>query len=239
MSRRVVFVALLLGCAGDRSEPLNEPSASEPERAVTPAPGPADVAPGPSPPTGDSAQLVATVAREYKSWRLADDEFHWAPGLCRMPRPGGEHMSAAGAEHGGKLFRLWALDVQAYGVAVGWTDRKGPSGDRPSPRVDLPRDVTQVLVKESFVAEQAHGDPQPLNPAMRDGKPFRAGDPIGLFVMIQLATPREGTDQGWIYGTVAPDGTVSSARDSGACRDCHATRPNRLFGIRRPPALGM
>ena len=28
---------------------------------------------------GPSADLVAIVAREYKTWRLADDEFHWEP----------------------------------------------------------------------------------------------------------------------------------------------------------------
>ncbi|HET6582755.1 MAG TPA: hypothetical protein VFG69_04895, partial [Nannocystaceae bacterium] len=168
---------------------------------------------------------------------------HWAPGLCRLPLRGGQHLSRAeGAAHDGKLFLLWAQDIDAYAKAVGWIDRAPPT-EQAQITGRLGPDVAQVLVKESFAAVPfTPGDPvhgQPLHAAVRDGKPFRAGDAIGLFVMIQLASARPGTDDGWIYGTVAPDGTVTSASDVGACRDCHGARQNRLFGLPRPPALGM
>jgi hypothetical protein len=245
MSTRLVFVALLASCAPERTEPpvvpTTEATADRPARDGGSTPKHANAAPG-STPTGSDAAFLAIVAREYKTWRLADDELHWAPGLCRLPMRGGEHISrAAKATHDGKLFRLWAYDLDAYGVAAGWIDRAGGSGTPTSRGTMLP-EFAQVLVKESFVAEPWHpGDKSEFGAhhAMRDGKPFRPGDPIGLFVMLQLATPRDGTDDGWIYGTVAPDGTVSPASDSGMCRDCHATRPNRVFGIPRPPALGM
>lgn len=228
--RFALSLVLVVGCASEGSETSTPP--------VPPKPAPQARAEPPH------TELVAAVAREYKSWRLVDDEFHWAPGLCRAPVRGGEHMSRAdGAAHDGKLFVLWALDIDAYGVAVGWTDRATRSPDGAPKRGGLPSDVVQVLVKESFVAEQPKAANatryERIHPAMRDGKTFRPGEPIGLFVMVQLAKAREGTDDGWVYGTVAPDGTVTSATDVGACRDCHSARENRLFGLPRPPALGM
>jgi hypothetical protein len=243
MSRRVVFLALVFGCAAERSEHAIEPSAIEPSVGSATQPAKAALASAPAA-KGPSADLVAIVAREYKTWRLADDEFHWAPGLCRMPVRGGDHLSrASGAPHDSKLFRLWTYDIDAYGVAAGWIERGDQFGEPSMPGKSALQDVAQVLVKESFVAQPWQpGNAPPrdgTHTAVRDGKTFRPGDPIGLFVMIQLATPREDTDEGWIYGTVAPDGTVTSASDSGACRDCHAARPNRIFGIPRPPALGM
>jgi hypothetical protein len=45
-----------------------------------------------------------------------------------------------------------------------------------------------------------------------------------------------GSDAGWIYGTVAPDGTVTSAGRVANCMGCHTSdaRRERLFGL--PPA---
>jgi hypothetical protein len=69
---------------------------------------------------------------------------------------------------------------------------------------------------------------------MKDGQAYVAGDPIGLFVMLELDETSTPTDDGWIYGVVAPDGNVVEASADGACHDCHAQRPNRLFGMQRP-----
>jgi hypothetical protein len=233
MSMRWVLFALVSGCAGAANEPVEPATTNEPV---------AKAAPEPATPRSHEA-LVATVAREYKAWKLVDDEFHWAPGLCRAPVRGGQHLSKAdGAAHDGKLFLLWALDIDRYASSVGWTDAKSRAPATPS-RGALPGDVAQVLVKESFVAQERGGvntgEHANMHPAMRDGKAFRPGDPIGLFVMVQLAGKSEGTDAGWIYGTVAPDGAVTSATDVGACRDCHSQRVSRLFGLPRPPAMGM
>jgi hypothetical protein len=219
MSNRFVFFALLSACAGAPSEPT-EPAEPEESSAL-------------------HEQLVASIARDYKSMQLADDEFHWAPNLCRMPSPGGQHISkAAGAAHDGKLFVLYTADINRYGRAVGWLEK-----DWPDPRlrkiVVPPPGMLQVLVKESFVAKPLEGAYEGpygnLHGAHEDGKPMVPGDPIGLFVMIELAGKPAGTDEGWIYGTVAPDGTVTSASDVGACHDCHRTRESRLFGLGTRP----
>ena len=69
--------------------------------------------------------------------------------------------------------------------------------------------------------------------AQKDGKLYKAGAPAGLFVMHKLDPSTANTDQGWVYGTVAPDGqTVTSAGRVGSCMGCHQQAPNgRLFGI--------
>ena len=71
-----------------------------------------------------------------------------------------------------------------------------------------------TIVKESF--------------AVVDGKP---GDPTGLFVMTKVGG--EGTDAGWIYGTIGPEGTVTSAGLVATCMGCHVDAPHdRLFGLK-------
>ena len=51
--------------------------------------------------------------------------------------------------------------------------------------------------------------------------------------MAKLAPETPGTDEGWIYGTVAPDGTVTSAGLVESCMECHDSAPHeRLFGVR-------
>jgi len=53
-----------------------------------------------------------------------------------------------------------------------------------------------------------------------------AGRPADLFVMAR------GID-GWVYGTVAADGRVTSAGEVETCKGCHVDAPHdRLFGIR-------
>ncbi len=252
MTKRLLWFALVSGCAGasnEATEPDAPAVAGEQSNASAPAAANAHVAANAAPEpatTSNHDALVAAAARDFKAWKLVDDEFHWAPGLCRMPTRGGQHISKAdGAAHDGKLFLLWARDIDRYATTVGWLGKDSPQAKAQARWRARPGDVVQVLVKESFVAKEfdpAKPSPQrnfDLHSAMRDGKPFVPGDPIGLFVMIELAGNPEGTDAGWIYGTVAPDGAVTSATDTGACRDCHSQRDNRLFGLPRPPAMGM
>ena len=49
----------------------------------------------------------------------------------------------------------------------------------------------------------------------------------------------EGTDAGWIYGTLTPDGkTVTSAGRVQRCMDCHDVAPHdRLFGLQKTKAF--
>jgi hypothetical protein len=74
-----------------------------------------------------------------------------------------------------------------------------------------------------------------LRPATRDGKRFTAGASRGLFVMLRLDPKTPATDDGWVYGTIAADGTITSAGRVASCMSCHAKAPHgRLFGL--PPA---
>ncbi len=114
-----------------------------------------------------------------------------------------------------------------------------------------------ILVKESYAPEEVDSGtvPRPnthesndlvssmgfLPFAERDGKTYRTGARRDLFVMAKVAlsagAPAD-TDAGWIYGTVSPEGEVTSAGRVASCMECHARAPNdRLFGI-PVPTLG-
>jgi hypothetical protein len=69
-----------------------------------------------------------------------------------------------------------------------------------------------------------------------DGHWLATGEPRGLYVMKKLGGGDvPGTDAGWIYGTINPDGTVTSAGRVASCMGCHeAATHERLFGL---PAL--
>ncbi|MFO0633031.1 MAG: cytochrome P460 family protein [Nannocystaceae bacterium] len=225
-------------CAGTTVDP--EPSAAPSEQAAsaTPAQPPAPVANAPAEPAPESdplAPLLREIASAYRSWGMVDNQFHWAPGLCAMPMEGVAHMSAAAGDggHAQKVFVLYAADAMAYWKA---TDVKAelPSTLAPAHTLSSRGDVRQVLVKESFVpakpgsgtAVHAH-----VRAARKDGESFVAGEPMGLFVMAQLAGKPADTDDGWIYATIAPDGAVRESGVIASCRDCHAQQRDRIFGV--------
>ena len=56
-----------------------------------------------------------------------------------------------------------------------------------------------------------------------------------LFVMTRVPAQTPGTDEGWVYGTLTPDGrTVTGSGRIEACMDCHAgANRERLFGLKR------
>jgi hypothetical protein len=51
--------------------------------------------------------------------------------------------------------------------------------------------------------------------------------------MYKLDAKTPGTDEGWVYGTVTPDGKdVTCAGRVASCMGCHADAPHdRLFGL--------
>jgi hypothetical protein len=66
---------------------------------------------------------------------------------------------------------------------------------------------------------------------------------LPLFPSLCVLTPRAialeecaPAHAGWVYGTVAPDGTVTSAGRVASCMGCHtpSAKHERLFGL--PPA---
>jgi len=178
---------------------------------------------------------LALIANLYLSWGRVDDEMRFAPGLCRLQMPGRFQMSAStdDSTHGSKLYLLYAKDPVAYG----WprSDRMTAQADWSEPR------FLQVIVKESFAAVEKSSDEAHAGrrldapaPAVRDGRTFVAGQPLGLYVMFKVDPATAGTDEGWVYGTVSPDGTVTSAGRVGGCMGCHVGAPDdRLFG-RKP-----
>jgi hypothetical protein len=188
-------------------------------------------------------EQLLKVAEKYAGYGRVDDEMRWAPGLCRGPLPGQARFSRSPDEatHGLKLYSVFAGDRSAYLSAA----------DRPSP-------VGQVLVKESWVPEEVKRDPlagqtglpgtalapgkdlaraDHFNPfAQKGGKVYKAARKSDLFIMMKLPPETPGTDGGWVYGTVTPDGkTVTSAGRVVSCVRCHEMRPDRRFGL---PAEG-
>lgn len=212
MSTRRLLPVLLTSCASSSlAPPAFEPAATElrDERFVA---------------------EIAKSAASYRRWGRIDERPNIAPGLCRMPRREDYGMASHVRQskegpHGTKLYYLWASD-RAYGLL---------------PKTPLEDGFT--IVKESFAATPvapagAATEPIPLDgvpPPIRwletdHGKLF-AGAPTGLYVMTKLATT-EGTDEGWIYGTVTPAGEVTSAGRVESCMGCHEAAPHgRLFGL--------
>src|SRR5436190_351218 len=71
-------------------------------------------------------------------------------------------------------------------------------------------------------------------PARKGDKLFKATKQADLFIMFKLDPKTPGTDNGWVYGTVTPDGkTVTSAGRVESCMKCHQdAKADRLFGLR-------
>ncbi len=242
---RPPFIALLLVLASCTSASSGEVSA------------------GAAPAANSSTHLdaVARAAAEYRSWGAVGPHVRWAPYLCSAPPPPAAAVSIAtgSAGHGRKLYALYASDAAAYldvtdptGEAVpfrGDTGRASAAAPRPA---EVPAGF--ALVKESYAPEVVDAAAVPkrgsreewrlaeetgfLPFAERDGKTYRTGERRDLFVMAKVALAAgapDDTDAGWIYGTVSPQGEVTSAGRVASCMECHARAPrDRLFGLPRP-----
>ncbi|MEO7735582.1 MAG: cytochrome P460 family protein [Kofleriaceae bacterium] len=186
---------------------------------------------------------IGAAAKGFAAWGRVDYRPNIAPNLCRAPKPAdygaSSHLrmsAAAHAPHGKKLYYLWASDKPAY--------------------LDSRRDVPVgfSIVKESFEAvavDAAHPPADPHAPAAGEGwsaqpasitwmvtpqgEKLTTGTRKDLFVMTKVGD-QPGSDAGWVYGTVTPDGTVTSAGRVASCMGCHTSSATheRLFGL--PPA---
>jgi len=209
----------LLGCESTRGP--NEPAKPPAPKAVA-ADGVIDPA---------LAAIVRETAVAYAEWGRVDEQPRQAPTDCAAPggSPDGRasrvRVSAAtDGPHGAKLYYLYANDRDAY------LNHRAGIGFR--------------IVKESFAAVPATATPNAARPSPDyfrapppirtvdiDGKTMMTGAATGLFVMAKVGTP--DSDAGWIYGTTAPDGTVTSAGRVASCIGCHEDAPSdRLFGVR-------
>ncbi|MEO5727560.1 MAG: cytochrome P460 family protein [Byssovorax sp.] len=219
----VAVTGLALSCTrSEAGAPLQAlPGTAPPAVAVASATAAAAEIPAAAGPF--DARLL-DAARAYTSWPRVTSTFGWASTDCAAPPPPPTlHPSTSkdDATHGQKLFHLFAQDRSAY-----VSDYK-----KPAP-------IGQVLVKESWhpipVSPEDQKKPS-LDTAMREGKLYRKGERMGLFLMLKLDVKAEGTDRGWIYGVVSGDGSrVVAAGKLSSCMGCHASAPgDRLFG---PPS---
>jgi hypothetical protein len=211
--------------------------ARPPETAVTPV----DPAPVPARSEENDPRWHATlraIAAGYAQWGRVEDEMRWAPWLCRMPMPARARLSDSGddATHGRKLYTLYAKDPVAYGA------RKSAM---PEPDAPALVDLTQVVVKEAWrpvvsdvPAQGMMGGERRENllPALHDGKAYVPGEKAGLYVLFKPGKTDLDTDAGWVYGTIAPDGAVTSAGKVASCMGCHQENAGRLYGLPTPAA---
>jgi hypothetical protein len=161
---------------------------------------------------------------------------------------GTAHVSASqdADTHGRKLYSLFARDREAYFHLA--SRKSAPVG--------------QVLVKQSWVPEEVPAAATAAIPRSeilvtppregedkkgglykgdhfwpfavgKDGKRYKATKLAGLFLMLKLDPRTPGTDAGWLYGTVTPDGKkVTSVGRVESCMKCHQeAKHDRLFGL--------
>ncbi|HEY8926592.1 MAG TPA: hypothetical protein VIU64_19550 [Polyangia bacterium] len=174
------------------------------------------------------AGQARAIANDYKAWGRVDDEWRWAPFLCRLPLPAIARVSGSDdpSTHGQKLYSVFAKNHDAY-----------PNG----PHTD------QVVVKESWIPElvsDAGADFSPGTPryaadagdhfygfAKGDGGVYRAGTFAGLYIMFKVAATPD-TDEGWVYATITAGGEVTAAGRVASCMGCHEdAQHERLFGV--------
>jgi hypothetical protein len=169
------------------------------------------------------------IAGKYKSYVKVDGRMRVAPAPCAAPdffHP--EHrLSRSDDEgtHGRKLYTLYALKCEP-----------GPgSYVRQSRPNDALEPVTrQIIVKESWVAEESKRGEHALTDVVGPGdKRYKPGAKGPLFVMYQTDPQDPHADDGWVYGTLTPDGkTVTGVGRLENCMKCHEKAPHgRLFGL--------
>jgi len=190
-------------------------------------------------------------AAEYKKWGRVDDEARWAPELCRMPLPPKTYVSKSEDEttHGRKLYSLFAKDRNSFlklseqkSVSAGqvivkqsWIPEEIEGDAAETARKQFHLDTTRWVRVSGQVkpmgsrTEHDHFAPY----ALKDDKVFKGTKQADLFLMYKVDAATPDTDQGWVYGTVTPDGkTVTSAGKVQSCMACHAeAKVDRLFGL--------
>jgi hypothetical protein len=186
------------------------------------------------------------IAQTYETYGRVDDQARWAPFMCDMPRPAGVRFSASRdvKTHGQKLYSVFAFSRNPYltlpksGQPIGqvivkqaWVPREVKDPEKP--RQAVIRQVRQpARVKKGDDRGPAKADFF-LPYVRKDGRLFRADKQAALFIMYKMDTKNRETDQGWVYGTVTPDGkTVTSAGKVASCMKCHQKAAHdRLFGV--------
>lgn len=105
--------------------------------------------------------------------------------------------------------------------------------DRNDPRFKVVTDPQDKTQQEWRQTVYDHGDA--LIPyAEKNGQQYKAGERTGLFIMFKEDPKTAGTDQGWVYATVAKDlKTVTAVGVIASCARCHQeAKHDRLFGLK-------
>src|SRR5262245_61185182 len=169
--------------------------------------------PDPPTPHADSPfhKELLQAARDYKAWGRVDDPMRFGIEDCRMPPPARAAMSASPDEttHGKKLYSLFAKDRKQYlavaekGSAVGQVIVKQSWAAAEVPDIKPGQtDWKRVIPTEDVGPGGTHFYPY----ATKSDKVYKASKPTGLFIMLKLDPKTPDTDDGWVYGTVTPDG---------------------------------
>lgn len=169
--------------------------------------------------SGPFAKDILREARNYQNLARATTSQLDGIDFCNDP-PVNTYMALSDAgpksEHTHKLYHLWVRDYDGY--------IKSP---------DKPASIRQVLIKESFEAIPRKEGEDAWDFIQTKKGIFNSGARKELFVMLKLNSSTPGTDEGWVYGTVAPD--LSRTLHSGrlqSCMECHTKRPSRMFGLK-------
>ncbi len=111
-------------------------------------------------------------------------------------------------------------------VKEAWVPEEVRDGERPAGPGDMRRKL-KVRRGGQWVEEEVAFDPY----VRRDSQLYRAKEKAGLFILFKADPEAPGTDEGWVYGTVTPDGKqVTSAGRVESCMSCHRDAPHdRLF----------
>jgi hypothetical protein len=190
--------------------------------AAAPLAGGGDSPPPPPAEKGPFDDALLKLAATYAEFGRVDDGLRWAPFDCRLPPPARPHVSASKDEdtHGRKLYSLFVKDRPDYPLTLALGQRGDAEAD-PKWRAK----VGQAIVKQAWVPEEVKEAPAKLElrvrrdpregnqlfqgdhfvPYARKGdKLFKASKQADLFIMLKLDPKTEGTDEGWVYGTVTP-----------------------------------
>jgi hypothetical protein len=233
MALGVTSAVLALSCThSEPGAPLPAPSATTPPAAAAASSSAAPAAVATASPSAAPPEIPAAPgpfdahllddARAYASWTKVTSTFGWASTDCAAPPPPPTlhaGTSKDDATHGQKLFHLYAKNNAAY---VSDYKKTAPIG--------------QVIVKESWhpvaVPPEEEQKKRSADTVLREGKFYRKGERMGLFMMLKVGGKVAGTDQGWVYGVVSGDGTkVLASGRIASCMGCHDNAPgDRLFG---------
>lgn len=204
----------------------------------------------PSPVDARFVPAIRAAASHYQAWGRVDARPNIAPDLCRAPLPadygstGDIRLTATGDDspHGKKLYYLYASGKEDYldlrraeaKLPIGFSIIKQSFAARPATKAEIAAiepapDPHHLYNPRTFTSEPRRG----RGSVTVGDKVFVPGDARDLFVMTKVGAPgAAGTDAGWVYGTVAPDGKVTSAGRVESCMGCHDSATHeRLFGL--------